>query len=124
MSNFLVASIDGIGERDDIALERDRQQNNRPPDGYTRWEDYHAAEAQKLNATSFGISSDAQPISSIVQAMVEAECWGKICLKSQVDLDMDICEALTETCIQLGVSDEEFAPNIIDQGNQIEINLY
>lgn len=46
-ANFRIASTDGFGERDDIALAKDREYENRPPAGYTRWEDYHAAEAAK-----------------------------------------------------------------------------
>jgi len=47
-ANFRTQSTDGYGDRDDIALERDRQWNSRPPEGYTRWEDYEAAqEAQR-----------------------------------------------------------------------------
>lgn len=47
-ANFRAYSTDGYGDRDDIALERYRQWENRPPEGYTRWEDYEAAqEAQR-----------------------------------------------------------------------------
>ena len=122
-SNFRVASVDGFGERDDLALERDRAYENRPPQGYTRWEDYEADEKARKNADSYGTSSKAKPISKIIEEMLENECYQKLLNKSEITWDLELAEALTEACIQLGLSDEEFAPSIHDLGFEIDLRL-
>ncbi len=126
MTNFKVASVDGYGDRDDIALERDRQWENRPPNGYTRWEDYHADEALKLNSTTYGTASTARPIAQIVEEMIKGECYSKLILCSDViwpDDEYTIHDAVDEACIQLGLDSEEFSASIHDQGHEIEIRL-
>jgi len=125
--NFPTVSVDGFGDRDDIALAKDREYENRPPAGYTRWEDYHADEALKANANSYGTSSSARPIAEIVQAMLEADCYSKLILCAEVtwpeDEDYTIYSAMEEACIVLGLGSEEFAPTIHHQGSEIEIRL-
>lgn len=121
------ASRDGSMERPDMQLAKDREHNNRPPKGYTRWDDYHADEALKANANSYGTSSAARPIAEIVQGMLEVECYLKLMLCSEVawpeDEDYTICSAVEEACIVLGLDYEEFAPTIHHLGNEIEIRL-
>lgn len=121
MINFRSQSVDGFGDRDDLALERDRQQ------GQIR--ENKARELAELDeavdrAREYGTSSDARPITQIVREMLEGERYSRLLLKSQVIWDADsISEALTEACIQLGLSDEEFSPTYHDQGNEIDIRL-
>lgn len=64
-------SVDGFGERDDIARENDRMLENRPPNGYTRWEDYHAAEAAKID--NFRLQDNAkEQFEESVQALIQS----------------------------------------------------
>jgi len=118
---------DGYGDRPDMVLAKDREYNNRPPAGYTRWEDYHAAQKAKQNYDTYGSASSAKPISALVEAMLEAECYSKLLLKSEVtwpsDEDYTIHDAVEEACISLGLDAEEFSAAIHDQGNEIEIRL-
>lgn len=121
MNSHYVASIDGFGERDDIALarEKDLLQISENKDR----ERFEAIEAV-ANATVFGSSSTAEPLSKIVQQMLEKGSYQALMLKSQIVWDVDsISEALNEACIQLGLDEEEFAPHLSDQGNEVEITL-
>lgn len=112
-------------DRPDIQLERDRAYENRPPLGYTRWEDYYADEEAKAKAFEYGTSANAKHLAIWIEEMLQAECYGRLLLKSEVlwPEDLDLGEALEDACIQLGLSSEEFAPSVHDQGHEIDLRL-
>lgn len=122
MTNFKVASVDGFGDRDDIALETDRQQGQILENQANE----RAATHQKLIAAGeYGTSSSAENISEIVKKMIETESWSKLVYKSDVIWDVDsISEAVTEACIYLGLGDDEYSPWVNDQSSEIEIGLF
>lgn len=125
--NFRVASIDGFGDRDDIALAKDRENENRPPNGYTRWEDYHAAQELKANSNSWGVAAHAIPVAQQIEAMLASECYSKLFLKSEIvwpnDEDYTINSALEEAATNLGLDSDDFLASIHDQGSEVEIRL-
>lgn len=127
MSNTRDYLTDGYGDRPDMVLAKDREYENRPPAGYTRWEDYHADQAAMANYDTYGSASNAQPVEKLVIGMLKAECYSKLFLKSEVvwpdSEDYTIHDAVNEACIELGLSSDEFSASIHDQGNEIEVRL-
>lgn len=121
MTNFRVASVDGYGDRDDIALARDKAQGQAKENQANERAEMHQ---RLIEAQEYGTNSAAENISDIVQKMIENQVYSKLVLKSQVIWDVEsISEAVTDACICLGLGDDEFAPYVNDQGNQIEITL-
>lgn len=119
--NFRVASVDGFGERDDIALARDKQS---PSLWESEKRELAGLDKAIANATTYGTASDAQPITQIVQEMLERECYEKLMLKSEIVWNVGtLSEAVNEACIQLGLSDEDFSPSFHDLGNEVDIRL-
>jgi hypothetical protein len=119
--NFHTQSVDGVGDRDDIALARDKQQGqiveNKEKERFETIEKIALAE-------SFG-DEFATPLSKIVEKMIESEVYSKLLIKQEVFMDFEtISEALTEACIQLGLPDEEFSPSLHCTGHEVEICLY
>ncbi|MEG4251084.1 hypothetical protein [Microcoleus sp. Pol10D4] len=122
MTNFRVASVDGFGDRDDIALARDKSQGQILEN---QANERVATHAKLLDAGEYGTNSDAQNISQVVKEMIENEVGSKLVYKSYVIWDVDsIGEAVTEACICLGLGDDEFSPWVNDQGFEVEIGLY
>lgn len=123
MTNFRVASVDGFGDRDDIALERDKNQGQIKENQADERAIHHQA---LIDSCEYGTSSEAQNLSEIVEKMILTENYSQLLLKSHVIWDVDsISEAVTEACIRLGLSDEEFSPDLNDQGgNQVNIELF
>lgn len=122
MTNFRVASVDGYGDRDDIALARDRQQGQILENQANERVKLHE---RLIKAEEYGTSPDAENISVIVQKMIENETWSQLLCKSHVIWDVEsIHEAVTEACIQMGLSDEEYSPWINAQGWEVEIGLF
>lgn len=119
--NFRSLSTDGYGDRDDIALARSVAEGtiieNQAKD--------RAKISQAVDAArEYGSALEAENISEVVRKMIESECWSKLFLKSQIIWDVEtVSEAITEACIVLGLGDEEYAPSVHDQGNEIEISL-
>lgn len=58
------------GDRGDIALERDRAYNNRPPEPYTRWEDYRAAESMRDHNDDWG-DEEAPTLKSLIDSLID-----------------------------------------------------
>lgn len=122
MTNYRVASLDGFGDRDDIALERDKQQGQ-----ILENQANERAEIRQrlLDAGEYGTSDNAENLSEIVKEMIENEVGSKLVYKSNVLWDIDsIHEAVTEACITLGLGDEEFSPWTNDNGFEIELGLF
>lgn len=119
--NFRSLSTDGYGDRDDIALARSVAEGtiieNQAKD--------RAKISQAVDAArEYGSALEAENISEVVRKMIESECWSKLFLKSQIIWDVEtVSEAIAEACIVLGLGDEEYAPSVHDQGNEIEISL-
>jgi hypothetical protein len=113
--------IDGFGESPEMARERESHQdmakNNKLREG-------DATEEAIVKSQQWGTSSIAKKISTIIQEMLEIDCYQKLVLKNDVIWDTEtIAEALTNACIRLGLSDDEFNANYHDVGNEIDIRL-
>jgi hypothetical protein len=121
-TNFHCVETDEFGDRADIALEMDRNferiQNNKDKEFFERQKRLDAAQ-------EYGTSSVARLLSEVVKTMIEGEVWRKLVTKSEIICDVNICEAVDDVCIFLGLDPEEegFAPYIHDQGDMIEIRL-
>lgn len=116
-------SVDGYGDRRDIADAKDFGDAARIAER-KRIELTQSEAALDRAVSEWGWASSAQPITEIVLEMIEAECYSIQLLKSEVIWDVEsISEAVTEACIQLGLSDEEFAPSYHDLGNEIALRL-
>ena len=120
--NFRCASIDGHGDRDDIALERDKIWNNRKIE--KDWRDtvsYDWAESPEKG----------EHIEIIVRRMIEKDtmhmCYNKnhIYFPELNDFgeDYTIHDAVSEVCIVLGLSDEDFNPFLRIEGFMVDIFL-
>lgn len=112
-------SVDGFGDRDDIVLAREKSQGTIRENQRNEEAQRHAriADAQKY-------SEDGEPITRIVKRMIERESYGALLLKQDIRWDVEtLSEAVTEACIQLGLSDEDFSPSLVDQGHEVEIRL-
>ena len=72
---------------------------------------------------AFQYNPSATPLSEIVFQMMQSNKLCKMCFKHQVNLDMDIYEAVEKSCIKLGFSSDNFAPYLHDQGMEVEIYL-
>lgn len=122
MTNFRVASVDGFGDRDDIALARDKNQGEILEN---QANERAAIHERLLDAGEYATSNDAENISEIVRKMIENEIGSKLVYKYQVIWDVDsIHEAVTEACIRLGLGDDEYSPWTNDTGFEIEIGLF
>ena len=122
MTNFRVASIDGFGDRDDIALARDKNQGQILENQANERAATHEA---LINSLEYGTSSDAENISQIVKKMIENDIRSKLINKSHIIWDVDsISEAVTEACISLALGDDEYNPWVNDQDYEIEISLF
>ena len=120
--NFRCASTDGYGDRDDIALARDKGWNSRKaPANWRDIVDYNWAESLQTGTH----------IEEIVKRMIELDnmisCYEKnaIYFPSVNDYgdDYTIHDAVTNVCIDLGLDDEEFAPYLRIDGNIVNIRL-
>lgn len=120
--NFRCASTDGYGDRDDIALERDKAWNNRKaPADWRDIVDYHWAESLETGTH----------IEEIVKSMIESDsmisCYQKdaIYFPSINDYgdEYTIHDAVTNACIDLGLNDEEFASYLLIKDNIVDIRL-
>lgn len=121
MTNFRVASVDGYGDRDDIALARDRSQGQILENQANEKAKTHQ---RLIEAQEYATSGSAKNISTIVQEMIADEKYSMLCLKSHIIWDVEsISEAVTDACVQLGLGDDEFSPHINDLGCEIEITL-
>jgi hypothetical protein len=120
--NFRVASVDSFGDRDDIALARDRAQGQiRENQADQR---LFFAESLLRATTEYGTSDSAENISEIVLSMIRNEVYSKTLLKAHIVWDVDsIWEAVNEACIRLGLGDDEYSPWTNDLGNKLEITL-
>lgn len=114
-------ATDGYGEREDMALARDRN--------WMRIQEAKERERGETDAAiarsqQWGISSTAQPISLIVREMIEQERFSRLLLKSDVIWDVkSIHDAVDEACIALCLDCDEFSANYQDKGNQIDLCL-
>jgi len=68
-------------------------------------------------------SPDGTPLSGIVMSMMRTDKMSALYFKYQISLDMDIHEAVEGACIALGLSSDDFAPYLNDQGMEVEIYL-
>jgi hypothetical protein len=95
MSNFRSASVDGFGERDDIALEQDKQQ------GIAR--DNAANNLNRiLPDMPFAESGEGLKVSDIVKNLVQRGGGQALYFNHQIEWDMDLGEAKENaalTCI-------------------------
>lgn len=97
MTNFRVASVDGFGDRDDIALERDRQQ------GVMR-DNYYAEISQSIPDQSFAQMGGIK-ISSIVRALVSKGGGKALYYNHQIEWGMSLEEARQEVCLECLIPD-------------------
>lgn len=104
----------------EFCLEKDRQEE-RIRENKRLEEDRKDRALNK--AKEYGTSLMARPVSIVVQEMLQNRVYRKLIWKCDIILDMGIPEALTEACIQLGLSDEGFEAWYGDDGDQIEIRL-
>ncbi|GAA6622810.1 hypothetical protein [Scytonema sp. NUACC26] len=119
--NFKRWDVDGFGDRPDIADARSKAEmqimENKDRE---RFEIKLAVDRGR----EWGTSINAQLITVIVREMLEKECYQRLVLKNNVVWDVEtLSEALTEACIYLSLSDEEFAPSYHDLGNEIDLRL-
>lgn len=68
-------------------------------------------------------NEDGTPLSDIVYAMISKGLMKATYYKSQVFLDISICEAVDTACIKLGLSSEDYSPYLLDEGMMVEIYL-
>lgn len=120
--NFRCASVDGYGDRDDIALARDKAWNNREIE--KDWRDtvsYYWAESPEKG----------EHIEIIVRRMIEKDAMHGCYEKDHIYFppvndfgeDYTIHDAVSEVCIDLGLSDEDFAPSCFIKDNIVDIRL-
>lgn len=122
MTNFRVASVDGYGEKDDIALANDRAEGQKLENQTQEMVARHQA---ILASLEYGTSEDAKNISQIVKEMIESEVGSKSLNKSDVVWDVEtISDAVTEACIILGLDDEQYSPWTTSRGFTLEISLF
>lgn len=121
MYNFPVGSVDGYGDRDDIALERDRAQGI-ISDRYHQ--ELMKREEDLYNSGKFGTSSTAMDLTEILAFMLENETYNvlKYCNDVKVRYDSPY-EHLNEVCIRLGLSDEEISLDFNKSGDQVNISI-
>lgn len=116
-------SVDGYGDRQDIADARDFSDA-------ARMAEYQAMlMTQSENAidqamTEWGTDWDAVPLTHIIADMLVKECYEKLILKSQVFWDVEsVNEALIEACIVLGLDSEEYCASWTNNGCNINLRL-
>lgn len=113
-----VANIDGYGDRDDIALEKDRFE------GIIR--DNKAKGLQALQAEHDWGSLNCQRIVDLIVEMIERGTSSRLGNKSDIfwgEIE-SISEAVLEACIVKGLDEDLFSPSIRTDGFEYEIRLY
>lgn len=86
-----------------------------------RFNEYRHRDNELYEASLY--STKGTPLSQIVLGMMQAEKFSALYYKYQVHMDMDIHMAVNEACIQLGLSEDEYSPYLLDMGNCVEIYL-
>lgn len=118
-----VASIDGFGDRDDIALANDRMQGNIYENDRKFDSELHQT---LLNSTSWSEDPKQKYIVDLILEMIRSgsssmlgnKCniyWGEI---------ESISEAVNDACILEGLDEEDYSPSIRTDGFEYEIRLY
>lgn len=120
-NSYPTQETDGYGERIDIARAREKDilqiTENKDSQRFQIIE-------RVQRSSDFGTATNAKPLSSVVQEMLEQERYCQLFYKSEIQWDVEsISEALNEACIKLGLDEEEFAPAWNDLGDQVEITL-
>jgi hypothetical protein len=116
-----VASIDGFGDRDDIALARDKANGQITDNARKHETETHEA---LLKASEWGDLNQQSIVDLIVEMLRRGSMsmlgnkkdiyWGEI---------ETISEALTGACIIEGLDDEYYSPSIRCEGFEYEVRL-
>jgi hypothetical protein len=120
MRNNYCQDVDGFGERKDMALANDKQQ-----------EVIRANYAAQLDSSDKCIESEAwgtrdskaSLLSAIVANMIHEGKSHGLFHKSEIHPDMDIHQATEEACILYGLATEDFCPELEVCGFEVEISL-
>jgi hypothetical protein len=117
-----VASIDGFGDRDDIALARSRSEDQIVEN---KMREQYETDAAIDNASEWGDLNQQSIVEMIVEMMRRGSAsmlgnkrdvfWGEI---------ESISEAVNEACIIEGLDEDVFSPTIRCDGFEYEIRLY
>lgn len=112
-------SVDGFGDRDDIALERSRSEG-------TKTDNYYSQFHRPIASAEY--SKDGFSLKDIFIKMLKKNSMRALYFKEQIAPCEDIKEAFSDAwCAlisEMDLDDEEsYHPSIQDQGHQVEITL-
>jgi hypothetical protein len=98
MSNFRVGSVDGFGERDDIALERDRSQGQAT-------DNYYAKFNNPIPDAPFAKVGKGFKVSEIVKNLVQKGGGSACYFNHQIEWDVELEDARQEAAIDAIIPD-------------------
>lgn len=123
MRHQYVASIDGFGDRDDIALANDHQEGQLQENKAIEQYQTHKA---LIESTSWSEDPNQQSIVDLIVEMLRRGSSSMLGNKRDVYWGAieSISEAVNEACILEGLDEEVYSPSIRTDGFEYEIRLY